>query len=466
MASITVYQHSGFSGSQEEYTAEVPNLVKLNDRVSSCRVQEGTWILYTGKNYSIESSTSVAHIPSILIPGDYRNHYAFKLENDKVSSLRPLPAKGICLFEKPNYCGKMVAIAEGIPKDHLDFAAQSVIVLSGEWSLFTEERGAGDTCNAPIGRYAHLPQAFLNKSVASVRPAPLGNLIVISRAAGDVPGSAPKLDLLDNPSVELILDASGSMGHGADSSMEQAKKVLTDLIDNDLPDGIQVALRVFGPANLSGEKTGTKGITTLVQKLEKLDRENLKTKINTIRSQGSTPIAASLQQAQKDFAGVTGSKLVVLITDGNENCGGNVEQAIKDLRAAFDTNPNSEVDDFEVVMNVVGFTIGQDWLKQKFTDWAKAGGGGYYDATDSGKLYTLTKAALRIPYRVLHDYHDKGSGFVDGEAVELQPNAGYAVMLDFKTGQNPDGSDTFPDPITGITVKAGETTTVNIVRWS
>lgn len=461
MAKITIYKHGNYGTPSEEHTEAVSALTALNNHVSSCQVVEGTWILYTGEQYGMDSDV-VEHQPSILHKGDYANPTAMKLANDKVSSLRPLPERGICLFEKPNYCGKMISLAEGEQKDALPFAAQSVIVISGEWSLWAAANFGGDTCNAPVGKYPHQPQGLHNKTVASVKPAAKSNLIVVSRAAGDVAGSAPKLELFDTPSVELILDASGSMDG---SRISQAKQVLTNLIDNDLPDGIKVALRVFGP-NLQGRQTQAgAGITTLVQGLETLNRENLKAKINTISAGGWTPIAASLEQAQEDLKDAPGSKLVVLITDGNENCGGNVELAITNLRAAFDTNPDSEVDDFEVVMNVVGFAIGQDSLKQKFADWAKAGGGGYYDATDSDKLYTLTKAALRIPYSVELEGDEVGGGFVDGDPVELDPYEGYIIKLDFKLGKEPDGRDKKPKSIKRVKIEAGKTTEVSIVRW-
>lgn len=462
MAKIKIFQHSNYGNPSEEHTEGVAALTTLNNHMSSCQVVEGTWILYTGENYGMDSD-AVEHQPSILHKGDFANPTAMKLANDKVSSLRPLPDRGICLFEKPNYCGQMISLAEGEQRDTLPFAAQSVIVISGEWNLYAAANFGGDPCSTPVGKYAHQPQGLLNRTVASVKPAQKGNLVVVSRAAGDVTGSAPKLELLDTPSVELILDASGSM---EGSRMSQARQVLTNLIDNDLPDGIKVALRVFGPGNLQGRQTPAgAGITTLVQELETLNRENLKAKINTISAGGWTPIAASLKEAQVDLKDAPGSKLVVLITDGNENCGGNVEQEITNLRAAFDKDPDSQVDDFEVVMNVVGFAIGQDSLKQKFADWAKAGGGGYYDATDSDKLYTLTKAALRIPFSVELEGDEVGGGFVDGDPVELDPYRGYIIKLDFTLGKEPDGRDKKPRSIKRVNIAAGETTEVPIVRW-
>jgi Mg-chelatase subunit ChlD len=123
---------------------------------------------------------------------------------------------------------------------------------------------------------------------------------------------------MDTPSVEIIVDASGSMGTGRNSLMQQAKSVLTDLIDNDLPDGIQVALRVFGSKNRNeGTKQYGSGFTTLVQPLTTLDRGDLKAKIDGLTAGGNTPIAGSLIEAKTDLAGAKGSKIVVLVTDGS-----------------------------------------------------------------------------------------------------------------------------------------------------
>jgi hypothetical protein len=267
---------------------------------------------------------------------------------------------------------------------------------------------------------------------------------------------------MDTPCVELIVDTSGSMGSGSSSLMEQAKTALKDLID-DLPDGIKVALRIFGSNNQnSGTKIYGSGYTTLIQPLQPLNKADLKTKVDGLTANGYTPIYGSLVEAKKDLTGVSGSKVVVLITDGYENCGGagTIVDAIRDLRA-LDTDLQADSDDVDVLtMNVVGFSISADWMKVKFKDWATEGGGAYADAQNADELYTNTKEALSIPYEVLLNYENQGEGYVDGGAVELEPNAGYAIMLDFKLANG-----RRPSPITNVRIEAGKTTEIPIVRW-
>lgn len=93
-----------------------------------------------------------------------------------------------------------------------------------------------------------------------------------------------------------------------------------------LAEGVPVAMRTFG-----GRGTAKKARcdTHLALPLGPLDRAaavRLTGKLKAKR-QTATPIAAALAKVADDLAAIEGSRTVVLVTDGNETCGGDVDSA-------------------------------------------------------------------------------------------------------------------------------------------
>ncbi|MDD3516433.1 MAG: VWA domain-containing protein, partial [Synergistaceae bacterium] len=129
--------------------------------------------------------------------------------------------------------------------------------------------------------------------------------------------------------IELILDASGSMWAklGGSTRIEVAKDALGKIID-DLSErkGIAVGLRVYG------HRTNDCKDTKLEIPIGPMDEKKMKAFIGKIKPKGKTPIAYSLQEAAKDFKkDFTGSKVIILVTDGLESCGGDPCAAAKVL---------------------------------------------------------------------------------------------------------------------------------------
>ena len=129
--------------------------------------------------------------------------------------------------------------------------------------------------------------------------------------------------------IELILDASGSMWAklGGSTRIEVAKDALGKIID-DLSErkGIAVGLRVYG------HRTNDCRDTKLEIPIGPMDEKKMKAFIGKIKPKGKTPIAYSLQEAAKDFKkDFTGSKVIILVTDGLESCGGDPCAAAKVL---------------------------------------------------------------------------------------------------------------------------------------
>lgn len=153
--------------------------------------------------------------------------------------------------------------------------------------------------------------------------------------------------------VQLILDASGSMFKRLDDGRYRivaAKDVLANLIGA-LPasDDLDVGLRVYG-AQSNALDEGACTDSELVVPMEGFDRSALLDAVRDTQARGATPIAYSLERAIEDLEGIAGSKVVVLVTDGLESCGGDVAEVAARLIAS-----GADVD-----LRIIGFDLTED----------------------------------------------------------------------------------------------------------
>ena len=113
-----------------------------------------------------------------------------------------------------------------------------------------------------------------------------------------------------------------------------------------------------------------------------------------------TPIAEALSKVPRDLRAAEGHRVVVLVTDGKEDCGGDPAKAIKALA----------VDGTTTTVSIVGYALGDDAadVKAELTDWAMLGGGHFYDAPDEAGLKAALSSALAPPYLV----YDETGAFI------------------------------------------------------
>jgi Mg-chelatase subunit ChlD len=215
--------------------------------------------------------------------------------------------------------------------------------------------------------------------------------------------------------VELVLDTSGSMLKrlGRERRIDIAKTVLRDLVNGQLRAGTPVALRTFRPVALSCE-------TELAVPLGPLDPAAMTATIDglTIPKSVRTPLAAAIAAVGDDLAEVDGPRVVVVVSDGRESCGGDPEAAVQSL---IDQG-------FDVSVNVVG--LGLDRKSRKtIARLADIGNGHYYDARDAADMRDAVRAAFGAPYEVVDASGTVvANGTVDGAALELPPGP-YRVRL-------------------------------------
>jgi hypothetical protein len=260
------------------------------------------------------------------------------------------------------------------------------------------------------------PADYSLRVSGSYREAPgPGQLLVVS--GGNVTSGGAARNSAAHGAVELILDASGSMLQRLDGTrrIAIARDVLTEAINAYIAPGTPVALRVFGHQEPDACRTD------LEIPLGPLDRARASETLAGIEAKNlaKTPIADSLALIETDLANATGRKVVVLVTDGEETCGGDPAAAIEALQAKG----------LEISLNIVGFAIDNIELEQLFERWAELGGGRYFSAVDQAGLNEAIAEALQVPFTV---YDMSGAavatGLVDGEPVELE-SAFYRVVI-------------------------------------
>ena len=304
----------------------------------------------------------------------------------------------------PDNLGDYVTIvpAGAEPRDYLDYA-------------YTRE-GATVTLQAPLDAGPHELRYMTGRSrqvlasipVAVTPGAAPGSIRVIGEATG-VPGPG-------SGAVEIVLDASGSMLQRIDGvrRIELAKDALNSLVGEIVPTGTPFALRVFGHREAGSCRTD------LEIPLAPLASATAATRIGAIQALNlaKTPIAASLALVGQDLAGARGPVVVVLVTDGEETCEG-------DPAAAIDALRDSGMD---VRVNIVGFAIDEQQLRETFQEWSRLGNGRYVEANDGAELADAMRVALATPFEVLSGDEVVGTGVVNGPAVRLAPGT-YRVRL-------------------------------------
>jgi Ca-activated chloride channel homolog len=124
------------------------------------------------------------------------------------------------------------------------------------------------------------------------------------------------------PKVDLVLDVSGSMrtkDMDGGTRMAAAKQAFNEVLDA-TPENVLLGIRTLG-ANYAGDdrKTGCKD-TAQLYPVGPLDRTEAKTAVATLSPTGWTPIGPALLKAAGDLDGGTGSKRIVLISDGEDTC--------------------------------------------------------------------------------------------------------------------------------------------------
>lgn len=212
--------------------------------------------------------------------------------------------------------------------------------------------------------------------------------------------------------VQFIVDVSGSMAEPLDTGeirIDTAKRVLNDVFAS-IParKGVNVGLRIYG---FEGDNSdATKDVSCESSKLAVpmagVNRDSLTQQVNALQPTGWTPIALSLQRAEKDFpaASKTVTNAIVLITDGVETCDGDPCSVAASLQSGSK----------HIATNVVGLAL-TDEQQQTISCIAERGKGQLFGAGSGDALSTSLFSVLE-KLDILTD-----RGYIGGNAFSLIP---------------------------------------------
>ncbi len=220
----------------------------------------------------------------------------------------------------------------------------------------------------------------------------------VTAELGPQPPAATRKNLL------IILDLSGSMNLplGKSTRIGTARQVLHDVLQR-IPDDFKVGLRLYGHRYGSRQKE-TCTDSELRIPIQPLNRADILKTIDATKPRGETPLVYSVLQAINDLKSAGGGS-VVLITDGEESCGGNFAAATDAIKASG----------LDFRLNIVGFTLTGQQARQQLGALTASTGGAYYAAADGPALsHALVAATIsRFPYTV---YDAGGAAVATGEA--------------------------------------------------
>ena len=209
--------------------------------------------------------------------------------------------------------------------------------------------------------------------------------------------------------VEVIFDASGSMGRELPSGEQRitaAKRALTALVSEVLPEGTPFALRAFGHI------TPTSCESRLDLPLAPLDRAKAQAAVDAIQPKllSQTPLADSLLAVGGDLAKAGGARTVILITDGAESCGGDPAAAVLEARKQGSLD-----------LAIVSLGLEPEALAV-FEKLAADVGASYVDVGSYEALAEAVAEALNPAYEVYDATTGElvARGRVGGEAIDLE----------------------------------------------
>ncbi|MFT3810603.1 MAG: VWA domain-containing protein [Micropepsaceae bacterium] len=340
---------------------------------------------------------------AIILITDYQTGGSYNQRNETLEALRRTGAR-VFAFAIPSDSG---ADQAGVERSLMELLAAA----SGGNARYAGTTSDLELAFARTAAALRAPKDYLLTAAVSFRPPEPGTLEV--RVPDDITpqAAAPK-----DRGVLVILDASGSMLKklGKKRRIDIAKETLTQLTQVMLPEGTPFAMRVFGDTRPDSCETN------LRIPLAPLDRPAARTAIDAIKSvnKAKTAIGASLAQAASDL-GAGGQKLIILITDGEETCDGDPLAEINRLNETG----------LDVRVSIVGFAVDDQALKDTFAQWASAGGGGYFDATNSEELAPAVARALLPSFEVVAaDGSVVATGVAGGPPLEVTPGT-YTIRV-------------------------------------
>ena len=153
---LTLFQVQGFKGHEIPLTQSVPNLdvVHFSNRMSSLKVDKGTWTLYAEFDYkgrSMQVTRGTYDTPEIEKGIGKDEVSSVKLDTGEVGD-----AAEIILYERDMFMGKVLPLtqsASDLKFHNFNDMCSSIIVVSGKWTIFEHAYYEGKSYQLTAGKY-------------------------------------------------------------------------------------------------------------------------------------------------------------------------------------------------------------------------------------------------------------------------------------------------------------------------
>lgn len=151
-----------------------------------------------------------------------------------------------------------------------------------------------------------------------------------------------------------------------------------------------VGLRVYGHSAGFTPFSGCRA-SQLVSPISPNNTMNISRKLSSIHAIGWTPITYSLKQAiNSDFAGFSGPKHIILLSDGGENCDESPCQYIVDIMKNRD----------DIKIDVIAFAISDNDANNQLKCVSLVTSGKFYTANNAAELVNSLENSLNIEQNV------------------------------------------------------------------
>lgn len=191
--------------------------------------------------------------------------------------------------------------------------------------------------------------------------------------------------------VLFIVDFSNSMNEkmGDKTKLQVAIDTLTSILPQ-IPQNVQTGLRVYGHRGGFTYLDGCMA-SKLAVPLGQNNSQDILASLYKTSAVGWTPITYSLKQAiNSDFAGVSGKKHIILLTDGGENCDESpCTYAIELMRTRND-----------IMIDVIAFDIFDPEAQNQLKCTALTTSGRFYSANSPDELRHSLFESLNIDKNV------------------------------------------------------------------
>lgn len=260
----------------------------------------------------------------------------------------------------------------------------------------------GEVTQAPYKYLWDNSELASGKHVLQARAYNANNWVSTDAVVVNIGNGSLSVQLADSPSpylapdyIEWVIDASASMNAevAGMKKIDLVKQSLLDMLPK-MPPSSQLAIRSFGANSLSSHNNCKD--SALNYPLKAVESQKVQAALNGIEAQGMSPIGYALDKLRSDLRSATGTRVVILITDGFDNCAsdpvGQLERWKKEK--------------LNIKLYILGLDVEGSRSETELKRLAAIVGGQYYSVKNEKEILNALEEMVKVTYRVF-DYKDR-----------------------------------------------------------